>query len=1138
MKKIHLITLLLLLLFTSIRFALADQKKSDYRFVIYDFKLSIDVTNYELSVTVPDLLRIEITKVPRFLVLERDQMAKLYYDRYRAEKLPKVYDQNTAIKLGKVFEANYSVIGRISRIKDKLQIITKIVDNETSVIVAGETIIVNFLDIEDFYQEIKNLAKALINQISGIPSQGILYLEVEPSNVIIKFKQKSGRFKSPLIQKLTPGKYTVYIEPYDDFIYTKTERMFEIKPGQKTNLKVKLELRKGKLYFDPKINQAIIYIDGKSLSSLKNRELLFKTGQHRIAIITRRGLIYYKDITVKPNIINKIDFSFQLNNLYQKAEFSLIAKSKINRSIAKIDIFESDILLLDKNGVFESVNAFNHQKRWIFNEYEVVNSPIILEKRLFILCREDEIDDYGAITNYHFLIELDPFTGNKLWTSKKYESNRVQSVCQKEKAVIIFNEENIFLLKSDSKEPRIINIRPDSIFKLNRDVFTISGQLMIFLNSIRKSIYAFHLTNGEFAWRRDFDNEIYNIAGFKECLVVATKNDQVLFINPEEGTNFYKIIDARDIKFIYSHDKLIYIFAVDGTFWEFDRTKNIELKKNFGWFEPKALSNCKLDCLGRFAIIVGSHRIMQYDPDINYPIWIYEQQGRFNDLALNKAFIAVSTESGNLFTFGNSTFIPVIGWIEEIIPEESSIVIRTIREVDDYKYDFIATDINKLISKGQIINQDILQFRIEKILSKDKEFIKVQIDPNSKDLKIGHILLSPGAIDVKTDIQNSYIWLDNSFVGVTPKKILGLSRETHSIKIVHPERKIWSSTFSLKDSWKYVINIQLEPVMEKSLNIITSPAESDIYIDNNLKGKSPISIYGLREDQTVGIRIERLSYKTIEDRIIIKKIKTKNYKLKFAPKVFSFYLNAGIKGIFLIKGWQERDIIKEGVIGKPIRKGSKFTLLPQFKLEYRYKIFQPFLSIEGDYFGDYHGEGGMKIFLGKIPLIGETEIGCSYDFWPAGHQQSYPPSWGDGESDPEAPLEYWSHPIQNVFIENSSKRYLNGILSIRPISWLFLHSKLSILSKTQLKGIALVQDDAGRLIKDSDRYYNFSSNFGRRIGLSLEIFLGEFLSKLMPNKDFVKNLALKLSYSYSKTDFLVEIEEGSVFSIGIGLILF
>ena len=134
------------------------------RLVIYDFELGQGDFPKYWSEEIPNQIRPYFVNTGRFKVLERKEMAKLWLDRYNADKLPKIFDSSTAVRYGRFFEANYALLGKLSMVHNETYISARLVSIETGTIEAESIVSIN--DSNDLRSSIGYLANSLISRIN------------------------------------------------------------------------------------------------------------------------------------------------------------------------------------------------------------------------------------------------------------------------------------------------------------------------------------------------------------------------------------------------------------------------------------------------------------------------------------------------------------------------------------------------------------------------------------------------------------------------------------------------------------------------------------------------------------------------------------------------------------------------------------------------------------------------------------------------------------------------------------------------------------------------------------------------------------------------------------------------------------
>ena len=138
-----------------------------------------------------------------------------------------------------------------------------------------------------------------------------------------------------------------------------------------------------------------------------------------------------------------------------------------------------------------------------------------------------------------------------------------------------------------------------------------------------------------------------------------------------------------------------------------------------------------------------------------------------------------------------------------------------------------------------------------------------------------------GTIDVTTDPQGANILIDGVEVGVTPKTIPNLETGSHNLILNYPGYERLQKRIMVEDGKTIPISEYLVP-KTGSLSILSDPIGATVYLDNFVKGQTPLDIPELPVKDYM-IRLELKDYQMLERRITIQYAENTTQKYSLDP---------------------------------------------------------------------------------------------------------------------------------------------------------------------------------------------------------------------------------------------------------------
>ena len=138
-----------------------------------------------------------------------------------------------------------------------------------------------------------------------------------------------------------------------------------------------------------------------------------------------------------------------------------------------------------------------------------------------------------------------------------------------------------------------------------------------------------------------------------------------------------------------------------------------------------------------------------------------------------------------------------------------------------------------------------------------------------------------GSIDVTTDPQGANILIDGVEVGVTPKTIPNLETGPHNLILNYPGYERLQKRIMVEDGKTIPISEYLVP-KTGSLSILSEPIGATVYLDNFVKGETPLDIPELPVKDYM-IRLELKDYQMLERRVTVQYAENTTQKFSLDP---------------------------------------------------------------------------------------------------------------------------------------------------------------------------------------------------------------------------------------------------------------
>jgi len=777
--------------------------------------------------------------------------------------------------------------------------------------------------------------------------------------------------------------------------------------------------------------------------------------------------------------------------------------AEIDRRIASAqgwDVVEMaafpEVLVVRQGAAVYGLDPYSLQQLWVFQGTELVNGPILLGERLFVIDREirESSSGYGTSrTTYHNVIELDPATGRLRWQKESASSSaRVLSACER---VVFLLDKFILSVSGEARPVRVALVKhlgPDLARAVSPERIWLAGDHLVAWVPDLRLAATLPLDERARPWRRPFSEGVMDVAGCGDVQVVTTAGDTLLGV------------DARTAKTIWQltrpwEDRPILRFQ-PGDFVPMPAKQRLEAYR----FVPLGIGSdapkWRLELVE--AEDVPAHRLTWIDPK-DGSILPFPLEDALTDA---RGFLQDGHERAVLFMGSRLTVHSFASGAREWTYDAGE-PIRLTAPAESYVA--LVTESGRLDVLGQ---------------SRPRS-------PEEQPLP------DAGGIDLSTDPEDAAVWLDASFLGRGGRRIGDLSPGTHRLRLVHPDRKRLETVAEVAPGRITPLVLTMESGDQGTVLIDSDPAGAIVSIDGEKAGKTPFTDYKYPAGQSLQVTVERMGYWDVRQILSVgEEGATLSASLELAPPLLSVFGIVGRAGTGPIRGWRETDIREGQVAGRPYRPADGDTFLKgTYSLEIgppRWRFFgRGNFSSHEDIFSEF--QGGVWLSLKKGLRV---EAGISYLAMEGGLESSPPSRRGEGfegTPDRDAPLEEWEHPVPGVFVRNDAPRYWLGQIRLRPRAGLLVELGAGRPQNARLNGTALVEDASGHLVRDPARFYDFRARGGEILDARLHLALGTFrIWKLAPST------AVEIHYRFRRTDFGAVEEKTSELTLGFGVLLF
>lgn len=145
----------------------------------------------------------------------------------------------------------------------------------------------------------------------------------------------------------------------------------------------------------------------------------------------------------------------------------------------------------------------------------------------------------------------------------------------------------------------------------------------------------------------------------------------------------------------------------------------------------------------------------------------------------------------------------------------------------------------------------------------------VFLEPNEfKKIEL-NLVKAKGGLKIVTTPLEADMFLDNKPLGHSPQTLTGLDAGEHILKLSKPGYLDYEEVVVVQGDEIKRLDLRLEKIMPASLTITTQPPNCDVYVNGQLKGKSPVVVRDLMFG-AVNVKITHPMYRDWTESIILK----------------------------------------------------------------------------------------------------------------------------------------------------------------------------------------------------------------------------------------------------------------------------
>jgi outer membrane protein assembly factor BamB len=1091
-----------------------------YRIVINRFHVTnISEQTREL---ITARVRAALRRDSRVTVLESEDVADLLLDATIAQQAFGVFDQTTVPK-PRLLAANYVLVGRLHGGPHRLSLVLKLIEIETRGTAGAAEVEWDLSGPSpDFRPEVAELLGFIPQATSTLPD-GYATIEVDPSEAVVRFLNEDKPRSLPLKRlALRPGRYALAIMPTNE-IFAPAFTEMRVEAGRESVVTVRLLRRRMTIPVPATSPSALFVDDGYVLPSQQAVEI--EAGEHNVTIVSRDGDIRQTAIDVGRHASDTLTVTSAPGALQREAIRRLVSKVNTGSRVRYAALRDDSLAVVTDNAII-TFDALTVAQRWTLKE-DRLGRPVIAGNLLIVTRTwgKDVGSDAVVIDKRMEVLAIHIDDGTIVWRSREFAD---VSILDSAGDRVLILADGVLHLASANRAPKRISFNVGATVPPGFELYT--GKLTsegFVLTDASAGVIGAYYDSGKPAWRRDTDDRLSLLASDDDGIITYGVSGRLSRYRASNGHPLWSTPVSAPVKTVTfmgasailldERNDLSVANLVDGT------VQPIPVPR----VDVKIISAVVPIALHRLAVVYADHRVAMLDSMAGEILWHQDFDATVTYVGSRLGALSVVVSDGTIATFAISGRRRILGWIESV--GSADVIIRSAVA----RWDAGPVEFRELraYERGDV-HDAVATLDIPRL---DTQNGTVRIAVDTSVLRPGLMVLHAGRLFVDVSHDDTFVWVDGSFEGRGDRLVLGLALGPHEVVAVRPGYQSVHRSVHVGRRSETVDVAVSEEMIGTTLEIDGEPRGAAVYVDGTYAGTTlggAAKWVQLRLGESAEIRVNKPGYRSHVARVTLtSRQQMFTYKLSPAPPRFRVFSGGYATYDPEALGWNETAITPAGVVG-PARLSNPALFFVSADATYSRGRFAAF--IVGRAAGSEVSFGaGARLVVGQVNVLGELSSAFSLHRV-TGRQSSSAPSNGYDGVDRNAPLEEWSHPIRNVYVQNSNPFVAEGSVRLRPRVDTFLELSAGLLFRQTLAGTALRRDASGHLVRSPDRSYRFTAKNGYRVAVEGHTPIHDVIPFFRGRSRW----SVYAKYELRRADYGVIHDQSSSLALGVGIVTF
>lgn len=1053
-----------------------------YRLGIAPFKAPDDVTKGQRTF-LASLVQEAVQRDGRMRVVEAD-IAEILHLVAVNHRLYRAVDPRTVPRLGKLAAPNYHLTGEVVDAVEGRALLLQIWDLEVGELVSATGRLPETeTQLRDMIASMVSDLLVFVPRTDASSAEGTVTVTVDEGVAAhVKFyadaEWRAVPARSP---RMPPGVHAAAIEPDDQAFLPRVE-FFRVQPNRDTVHAVKLEKRKIAVTLRDIPQNAAIFIDDAYVADPR-APVTLEAGSHEVYLLAPDGTVQRRPFDVGLHHPLSVSLAVPADELALEATVRRIDTIEDVKPLG-VAIHGRDVVIVTPDAVI-AVDPLSATRRWTNLAKNNIGAPVIAGGALYVprwyyASYERPAGRAGSVTVEERRVAL-----------RRIDLDRgsdVGDVLDRKNDLRVLDASDEAVLVNADGALHVAGVGRQATFRrLGRTPYAVDvstarfgAEGLVMLDRERRHIVSF-FPDGQSAWAEAIDGKIARLFPVADDVVVQTE-EKTLHRFSRGGARLWSRTVQKAVSFAVESEGALHAIASDGTFYRIGRDgESTTYAIHLG--DLRVLTACRAEAGGRLVLVAADHRVALFNPVSMQVEWHQDFDDRVLAVPTTKGMTVVATDA-NVTLFGTSARQSIVGWIDRVSPDEGTVDVR--------------------LSVPMGSDEHLAARRFADYRGKRTDAPAIEVDPSSVEerngvtrmrvastagLQAGDVLSRGGTLRVDLADEKAFVWVDASFECRGGCAVTGLDPGPHEVVVAREGFERWTRSVTVARTAEVIVP-QLKALPDvRYLDVETRPAGADVIVEGErlaLTEDGRASRWTNRNRQEwVNVRVSKPGYLAVDQQVRNDLQTTLDVPLLPAPPYLRFSAGWATSNATELLGWPESAITSAGVAGAPLRREATVPLLGRLEAAWTFGRYSPFGAAEMRRDAAMAGAGLRMLTARNARWLGEISIEAGA-YW-SSSEGSNKPSENDRQggaagsvaTNEDRPLEEWSHPIRNVFVENEGPVQYELAVVARPLVHTFARLSVGMIDGMRLHGTALVVDpSSGHLVRDPARSYDLTMSDG------------------------------------------------------------